>query len=230
MGGIENYLVRLPDYLPSDIQLYYSLVYERGILADKAEHKGVQILPVPSQPPKWMPEIIYFSLNLSKFLPQINPHIIHSHLEQGNSISIIANFVARCKAFTIAHLHSPRSNYCVRGSLQWQIEKIFLPRYDLILNCSDFVRCVNMDFYHLPPEKTRVLYCGIHLEPFQELPEKESSRAQLGLEKDVPVLVFVGRLSLQHKGLDILLQAAAKLVEGGEEFVLLLVGPGEEAR
>ncbi|MEM3449252.1 MAG: glycosyltransferase family 4 protein, partial [Nitrososphaerota archaeon] len=173
MGGIENYLVRLPDYLPSDIQLFYFLAQERGALAHEAERKGVQILPVPSPPPKWMPEYIYFLLPLARAIKVVKPDIIHAHFENLYVIAMIARFLARSKAAFIAHRHS--RPYLAKRSFLWKLHKLLLPRAELILCVSDFVRQANIDFYHLPPEKTRVHYPGLPLEPFQELPEKESS-------------------------------------------------------
>src|SRR6185369_16371071 len=68
-----------------------------------------------------------------------------------------------------------------------------------------------------------VVPCGVDVDRFQPLDVRES-RASLGLDEDVPVLLFIGRIE-PLKGIDVLVRAASQL-DG--KFQLLVVGGDEK--
>ena len=55
--------------------------------------------------------------------------------------------------------------------------------------------------------------------------EIEKATGKFGLPKGVPVFLFVGRMAW-YKGLDIILEALAKLKKSGEDFRMIFVGGG----
>lgn len=57
--------------------------------------------------------------------------------------------------------------------------------------------------------------------------KQEALRQELGLPKDVPVYLFVGRM-MWYKGIRIILDALADLRRSGSDFRMLLVGDGME--
>ena len=63
--------------------------------------------------------------------------------------------------------------------------------------------------------------------PKGKVPEEEIEKATGGydLPKGVPVFLFVGRMAW-YKGLDIILESLAKLMESGEDFRMVFVGGG----
>ena len=75
-----------------------------------------------------------------------------------------------------------------------------------------------------PEEKVHVIYQGIDHELFFPGDRREARR-RLGLPLDQKAVVFVGGL-LPVKGLSVLLQATARLVNGGTDFHVYLVGGG----
>lgn len=68
---------------------------------------------------------------------------------------------------------------------------------------------------------------GVDSEHFAPRPPDTLLRAELGLEPDVPVLGFVGRLT-HDKGIDTLIAGVEELATRGVEVQLLVVGPQDE--
>jgi glycosyltransferase involved in cell wall biosynthesis len=98
-----------------------------------------------------------------------------------------------------------------------------LERADALMTVS---RGLKDDLIQLgtPAEKVHVSYQGIDQKLFHP-GNKAAARARLGLPADQKAVVFVGGL-VPVKGLDILLAATARLVRGGTDFHLYLVGGG----
>jgi glycosyltransferase involved in cell wall biosynthesis len=74
------------------------------------------------------------------------------------------------------------------------------------------------------PQRVQLVYNGIDSRLFRPGSQKEA-RAQLGLEQQDRLVLFVGNLVLV-KGLKVLLDACAHLVQGGLRFRCLLIGDG----
>jgi glycosyltransferase involved in cell wall biosynthesis len=72
----------------------------------------------------------------------------------------------------------------------------------------------------------RVIPNGIDWQRFAALPEREQTRAALGLAGE-PVALFLGRLT-EEKGVHVLAEAAALLQQRGERWYFLLAGEGPE--
>jgi glycosyltransferase involved in cell wall biosynthesis len=75
-------------------------------------------------------------------------------------------------------------------------------------------------------KKVWVVPNGVDLNKFR-LMERQEARRQLGLDDDKRYLLYVGRL-VAVKGLDLLLDAFAQLVQNQREVELVLVGDGAE--
>jgi teichuronic acid biosynthesis glycosyltransferase TuaC len=75
-------------------------------------------------------------------------------------------------------------------------------------------------------KKLWVVPNGVDLNKFR-LMERQEAKRQLGLDDDKRYLLYVGRL-VAVKGLDLLLDAFAQLVQNQRDVELLLVGDGAE--
>jgi glycosyltransferase involved in cell wall biosynthesis len=74
------------------------------------------------------------------------------------------------------------------------------------------------------PDRVDVVYNGVEETVFHPGPRGQA-RDRLGLEPDVPVVLFVGNLA-PVKGVDVLIEACARLAARGERFRCHLIGQG----
>jgi glycosyltransferase involved in cell wall biosynthesis len=65
---------------------------------------------------------------------------------------------------------------------------------------------------------------GLELAEFQHLPSRGAFRAKLGIGEDVPLVLFIGRLSF-IKGLDVLVRAFENV---GRQATLVIAGPDDQ--
>ena len=68
---------------------------------------------------------------------------------------------------------------------------------------------------------------GLDWADFEKLPEPNLFRTRLGVGRDQPLVLFLGRLNFK-KGLDLLIPAFAKTARELSEAVLVIVGPDNE--
>lgn len=79
-----------------------------------------------------------------------------------------------------------------------------------------------VNLYDADPSRIEVIPSAVDVELFRPVP-KEKARAQLGLDPNESVVVYVGRM-LPRKGIDNLLEAFGRMTERGEQPRLLIVG------
>src|SRR4029077_7386898 len=96
---------------------------------------------------------------------------------------------------------------------------------DVVLAVSRDLRAKVVEL-GVSPGKVRVWYRGVDTALFAP-GDKAAARRRLQLPVDGNVLVWVGRL-VPVKGLDILLEACARLRDRGVPFRLYLVGAGPQ--
>ena len=78
----------------------------------------------------------------------------------------------------------------------------------------------------VPPEKIVLRRNGIELAEFEKLPPRGSLRARLKLSDTTPLILFLGRISF-IKGLDLLVEAFARLPEALHGAHLAIAGPDD---
>ena len=94
---------------------------------------------------------------------------------------------------------------------------------DAIITASGHEQDLLARYYDADPARMVSIPCGVDTDRFRPRDRAESRRA-LGLERDRPVLLWVGRLE-KLKGVDILIDALAQLED--PEALLLVVGGDE---
>src|SRR5262249_35970521 len=94
---------------------------------------------------------------------------------------------------------------------------------DAVVTASEDLRTKVIEL-GVNPHKVQVVYRGVDQHVF--VPgERGEARRRLGIAPELPTLVWVGRM-VPVKGLDVLLEAAARLRDHGVDFRLHLVGDG----
>ena len=74
--------------------------------------------------------------------------------------------------------------------------------------------------------RIRVIYNGLDLDEFSPLPSRGLLRQKLGIPREAPLVLFLGRLH-RIKGIDFLVEAFARLREEVKETILVIAGPDE---
>ena len=107
------------------------------------------------------------------------------------------------------------------------VEREAMLNADCIVAFSGHERDAMAGLYGADPGKVRLAPCGVDLDKFRPMDQKEV-RQKLGLNGD-KLLLYVGRVE-PLKGLDLLVETAAQ-IESGDESVRMMVvgggGPGE---
>jgi D-inositol-3-phosphate glycosyltransferase len=111
------------------------------------------------------------------------------------------------------HLEEREPRYRVAG------ERAVAQEADCVIAASAGERDMLRDLYGMQSARVSVIPCGVDIDEFRPR-DPVAAKAALGLDLDVPVLLFVGRIE-PLKGIDVLIRAASQL-EG--RFQLLVVG------
>lgn len=129
----------------------------------------------------------------------------------------VAMFHTLAEAKNRHHLGEREPRYRIAG------ERSVARGADAVIAASASERGTLTEDYGVPPDRISVIPCGVDIEKFRPSGFRRARR-DLGLDPDVPVLLFIGRIE-PLKGIDVLIRASAQL-EG--RFQLLVVGGDEK--
>ncbi len=115
------------------------------------------------------------------------------------------------------HLGEREPKYRIAG------ERAVARGTDAIIAASESERGTLIEEYGVVPGAISVIPCGVDIDTFRPL-NVRAARKSLGLDPNVPVLLFIGRIE-PLKGIDVLVRASAQL-DG--KFQLLVVGGDEK--
>ena len=158
--------------------------------------------------------------------------------------------------FDVIHLHEVRTfqnavarRYALRygvpyvlsahGTLPVIVERKLAKRiYDLLVGrrllasarrlvaVSAFEAAQYRQGFSVEEARIRVIYNGLDLDQFSPLPSRGLLRQRLGIPREAPLVLFLGRLH-RIKGIDSLVEAFARLREEVKETILVIAGPDE---
>jgi glycosyltransferase involved in cell wall biosynthesis len=156
---------------------------------------------------------------LRNFLKSEDVKIVHTFFETAD---LWGGFIS--KTAGVPALVSSRRDMGILRSAKHDLGyRLVNPCFDLVLTVSEEVRrfCISKD--HLSPQKVQTLYNGLELDKVLSTNGAGDLRTSLQLESTAPVITTVG--NIRHvKGIDILVETAAKVVRHFPNAVFLVVG------
>lgn len=148
---------------------------------------------------------------------------------QGFGASAFGRIAARILGIpTIVHVHADHrfESLGYPWFVRW-IDRLLAHGTDKVLAVSEFARDFALSQQGFPAERVEVFYNPVDLRYFRppSSDEREASREALGLDMTQPVVVCVTRFH-PVKGVDVLLDAWARVARRLQDARLLLVGEG----
>jgi glycosyltransferase involved in cell wall biosynthesis len=148
----------------------------------------------------------------------------HGHDYKTNVLGLVLRRFRPMRLITTAHgwVHHTK-----RTPLYYWLDRLCLPHYELVL-------CVSQDLYErclqigVARERCVLIENAIDTDEFRRRVEPAAAKGLLGLPVERFVIGAVGRLSAE-KGFDLLIRAVERLLRGGADVGLLIVGEGDEA-
>ncbi len=119
---------------------------------------------------------------------------------------------------TLAHLKQLANPNDTEPSIRLEMERRLIQRADAIITSTDEERTQIIRHCGATSVQVRVIPCGIDLKLFVPQ-DQQQAREKLGLKRNQPVLLFVGRLD-PFKGPDLLLRAATLMDEKAQIVIV----------
>lgn len=220
IGGIQR---RLRSLLPKLLPWYevHIVTYKaKGIFFNELQKQGVHCHFIPLKG-KWDPIGI---IKLAKLFKKYNADIVHTHSLGGNISGILAATIAKVPV-KIAQVHLSSLHWYAKNKIHRKkqiIEENIV--HFLFTNKILFVSKESQNYFlnHTRGLKHKVflLHNGL------ELPKNSIPIAPELSKLKKKVVGFVGRIA-KGKGLDYFLEFAVEVLKQSDDFVFVIVGPGE---
>ena len=189
---------------------------------------------------KFYIDFLLFIKALGVYLKE-KPDIIYGHLHEGAFVGGLIKYLITFGRIPLV--------FDVQGSLTAELETFnwfrgikkplrwfFHTSEKFICKMPDFFICSSVsngdiikERFGIPEEKVKVVIDGVHTDFFNIEP-KESLKEELGIPRDVPVVIFTGAL-LAAKGVDNLVKVMPKVLKEVPDAHFLIVGyPVEETQ
>ena len=174
----------------------------------------------PAQDAKALKDIV-------RFVNDFDPHIIHTHTTKAGVLGRAAATLTRSPAKRVhtfhGHLlHGYFSPTATREVVR--IERALARRTDRLIAVGDQVRDDLLAAGVGKPEQFRTVPPGVDLGP---IPDRDKARKSLGLDPDVPVVCFIGRLT-QIKRIDRLAEVIRATSTQLPDVRFVIAGHGSE--
>ena len=228
IGGIENWLMNLLRFINKDIFQMDFLVHTRddGFYDNEIINLGSNILrcPYPDKP-------IIYSLKFKALINKHGPYnVIHSHVHH------FSGWVLRTAhqvgiPIRIAHSHSNIDKLIYSSS--WIRRAYYIYMKYLVKKYATLGIAVSTQaaISLFGPKwntdnRYRIMQCGINVDLFNKVVDKEAVRKKLGIKSKYHVIGHVGRFS-EAKNHPFIIDVFSEILKIDSSIRLLLVGDGE---
>lgn len=162
----------------------------------------------------------YKMLRLVRLLRRQPVHILHTHLFGSNTWGRILGKLAGVPVI-IAHEH-----WSTKSQQEIWVDRLLYRLSDRILVPSQESKRVVASTDHIPSNRLSVIYNGVDIEQFKSRNDAADTRRELGVPANAILVGYVGRLSPEKGGQDILIRAISKVRQTHANVCLLVVGDG----
>lgn len=224
-GGVETWLMHVLRH--RDPRTRHDFVVHSpadGAFDDEIRELGARIFRLPGYR-----NPITYSRRLQRLLIQEGPFdAVHSHVHHFSGIVLRAAHAAGVPA-RIAHSHSAPAPSDSRATLR---RRIYTKASAALIGCygtiglaasKDAGKALFSGRARACP--WRVLHCGIDLEPFRSLPNRDVVRRELGIPRGCLALGHVGNFNA-GKNHHLLVRAFAEVARLRSDAMLLMIGEG----
>ncbi|OGG77711.1 hypothetical protein A3B35_03690 [Candidatus Kaiserbacteria bacterium RIFCSPLOWO2_01_FULL_54_24] len=222
-GGAQRYVFDLATALPKDRFDVCVALGGNGLLAEKLGAAGIHTVSIPS----FQRDISVFKEfkvlgELVRIFKQERPDVVHLNSSKAGGIGALAARLVGIKTiiFTSHGLAWDEDRNTLSRAAIWLASQLtFLLCHKVIVISRDNLTRVGTG-------KAVLIHNG--LGPLQFMP-REDARDALGLSPEAVVIGALGELTW-NKNYHTLIHAAAELKRAGRDFVLCIIGGGEEQR
>jgi len=188
----------------------------QAVLADLAPALALGVTRLPMSRRIGLSDVAVVA-RVGRLAAELRADVLHGHGAKGGAYARLAHGTAAIRAYT-PHGGSLHYRWGSPGGLVYlALERLMLPRTDLILFESAYGRGVFEAKLGNPGQRARVVHNGVTAAEFEPIvPDPQASD-----------LVFVGELRML-KGVDILISAIASLKRNGRRVTATIAGEGRD--
>lgn len=227
IGGIEKHILYLLSKSNKERYRFSIIAPTSDEFAKEASAAGAKII-------SWMPQsrLDWQALTrLYRLLKQLDLDLLHIHDARAG---LIGRLVARWLKIPVVYtVHLPSYYYASTRFQRWlyqRLEAFLNHRFTKrVIYVSASVYEEALRYGLAPASRTTLINNGIDLEACAIHRDASLLRAELNTPTEIPVICFIGRLSVE-KGPDLLIEALPKIVAESASFYLWVVGDGAMRR
>jgi glycosyltransferase involved in cell wall biosynthesis len=172
---------------------------------------------------RWDPRTIW---RIVKICKEKDIDILHAHLQKSIISSLLAKIFCNCRL--IVHVHGGVFLKGLSFSLYRFLLRILKRKATIYIANSHATAQKLVDNIKIKTERIEILYNPIDFSTFSTRPDvRRQMRDELKCKQDDIIIGFVGRLH-HVKGVDLLIQAFALLIENNKNYFLEITGDGPE--
>ena len=224
-GGAERVASTLLPYLARHFDLTLALLEDRRSYPIPTDIRIAAFSGLLNSHTAHVIRIPYHILALARLIRRHRTKVVMSFIEQANIINIMASYITGHRA-VISQRINPRQQYEGKGLLGKVISQTsarLYPKAARIIAVSNGIKEIILSDYNLDARRIKVIPNPVDIASMGKMSKKEPSTALPG-----DYLLHVGRLNVNQKAHDILLNAFKKLHSFHPDLKLILVGDGPD--